>query len=135
MKSRTIAIVVAVIVIAAAVGLAVSHKSPTTSTTTSSSNSNSNSNQTTSNATAVTIQGYAFSPSTITVKKGTTVTWTNKDAVEHDVASDTNSPQGGLAGPLLPQNNTYSFTFNTVGTYKYHCTPHPYMQATVIVTD
>jgi amicyanin len=84
---------------------------------------------------AVTISGYAYAPATLTIKKGTTVTWTNQDDVRHDVALDDGQPSGGPAGPLLAKGKSYSFTFNTVGTYKYHCSPHPFMKATVIVTE
>jgi amicyanin len=80
------------------------------------------------------IQNFAFSPTTLTVKKGTTVTWTNRDSVKHDVMSDTNDPNGPK-GPLLAQNETYSYTFDKAGTYPYHCTPHPRMKAVVEVVE
>ncbi len=84
---------------------------------------------------AVTMQGIAFSPATLTVKKGTTVTWTNQDGVEHNVVSDTDSPNGGLNGSLISKGEQFSFTFTTAGTYKYHCSIHPHMMATVVVTE
>lgn len=88
-------------------------------------------NQTTS-TNSVTISDFAFSPATLTVKKGTTVTWTNKDSVAHTVTSDTGNM---LDSPLFSAGETFSFTFNEVGTFSYHCTPHPQMKGTVIVTD
>lgn len=83
---------------------------------------------------AVTIKDYAFKPAKITVKKGTTITWTNQDDSRHDITPDKESGNF-VASELLSQGNGYSFTFNTVGTYTYHCSPHPYMKATVEVTD
>lgn len=81
---------------------------------------------------AVVIKNFAFSPATLTVKKGTTVSWTNQDAVRHSVIAKTASgPKSGLLG----QNESYSFTFNTAGTFSYNCGPHPQMQATITVTE
>ena len=81
----------------------------------------------------VNIKDFAFSPSTITVKAGTTVTWTNNDAVRHSVTSDDGSDVMFDSG-LISTNATYTMKFDKAGTYHYHCTPHPYMKATVIVT-
>jgi amicyanin len=82
----------------------------------------------------VSIDNFSFSPETITVKKGTKVTWTNKDTVKHDVAPDSES-EDFKASNLLDKDESYSFTFEKVGTYTYHCTPHPNMKATVVVTE
>jgi amicyanin len=83
----------------------------------------------------VDIKGFAFTQKDITVKKGTKVTWTNQDSVKHDVVSDDGAPAGGPKGPLLAKGESYSFTFDTVGTFPYHCTPHTYMKAVVTVTE
>lgn len=81
---------------------------------------------------AVAITGFAFSPGALTVKVGTTVTWTNKDSDAHTVTSQ------GSGGPLqskaLATGETYSYTFTTAGTFSYLCTIHPFMTATVTVT-
>lgn len=84
---------------------------------------------------AVSIRNSSYSPSAITVKKGTTVTWTNNDPIEHDIVPD--SPSDAFKGSdgLLANGESYSFTFDTVGTYTYHCTPHPFMKGTVVVTE
>lgn len=83
---------------------------------------------------SVEISNFAFKPAKITIKKGTTVTWTNKDSAMHDV-----TPTGGgadfKASELLAKGESYSFTFNTTGTYTYLCSPHPYMKGTVEVTE
>jgi plastocyanin len=80
-------------------------------------------------ANEVFIQGMVFNPSTITVAAGTTITWTNKDAVTHSVTSTTNVFNSGSMGA----NKTFSFTFATAGTYAYYCTFHPTMTASVTV--
>ncbi len=75
------------------------------------------------------MQGMAFTPSTISVSAGTTITWTNKDGVAHTVTSDTGLFDSGS----IPTNGTYSHTFATAGTYTYHCAIHTYMKGTVSV--
>jgi plastocyanin len=79
----------------------------------------------------VAITNFAFSPATLTVKKGTTVIWTNNDSAPHTVTGD----NGGPSGSAISQGGTYSYTFNTVGSFPYHCSIHPSMKATVQVTD
>jgi plastocyanin len=82
---------------------------------------------------AVTIQSFAFSPASITVKKGATVTWTNQDSAAHTVI-ETDS-QTGPNSPDLSKGKSYSFTFDSAGTYHYHCSIHPSMTGTVTVTE
>lgn len=83
---------------------------------------------------SVDIKDMAFSPASVTVKAGTTVRWTNRDAEEHDVTPD--QPNADFQGSeLLSQNQTYEWTFDTLGTYTYHCGPHPQMRGTVIVNE
>lgn len=82
----------------------------------------------------VEIKDFAFTPSKITVKKGTTVTWTNQDTARHDITPDRPGEEF-KASQLLAKGESYSFTFNTAGTYSYYCSPHPYMKASVEVTD
>lgn len=77
----------------------------------------------------VLIQNLSFSPSTITVTAGSTVTWRNYDNMAHTVTSD----EGLFDSGLLNQNGTFSFKFDSTGTYDYHCTPHPQMTASVVV--
>jgi plastocyanin len=80
-------------------------------------------------ANEVLIQGMAFSPSTITVTAGTTVTWTNKDEVAHSVTSNTGIFDSGS----ISNNGSYSYLFSTAGTFPYHCMVHPMMTASVVV--
>jgi plastocyanin len=78
---------------------------------------------------AVTLSNFLFSPATLTVKVGTTVTWTNKDGVTHTVTSDSDVFNSGNLAP----NATYSFTFSNAGTFAYHCSIHTSMKGTIIV--
>ena len=68
---------------------------------------------------------------TITVKKGDKIIFQNRDAVGHTVTSDANAFDSGML------NQGQSFTLDTatlaLGSYPYHCTPHPNMKATVVV--
>jgi plastocyanin len=80
-------------------------------------------------ANEVWIQGMAFNPTTRSVAAGTTITWTNKDAIAHTVTSDINLFDSGS----IAANGTYSQTFATAGTFTYHCSIHTTMTASVIV--
>jgi plastocyanin len=75
------------------------------------------------------IQGMAFTPASITITAGTTITWTNKDAIGHTVTSNTNLFNSGT----LSTGGTFSFTFAKAGTYSYYCSIHPSMVGSVIV--
>ncbi len=81
---------------------------------------------------SVTISGFAFSPTKLTVKKGATVTWTNKDSTAHTVTSDGG---GMLDSGTLDQGEMYTMTFDAAGTFAYHCELHPNMKATIVVTE
>lgn len=85
------------------------------------------------NTTSVDMTNYAFSPSVITVPKGSTVTWTNMDSVGHTVI-ETDNQAGPHSGTVAP-GKTYAFTFASAGSYHYHCSIHPDMTGTVIVTE
>ena len=80
---------------------------------------------------AVAIADFAFGPSTLAVKRGTKVTWTNKDDEPHTVVAD-GDPRLWKSPPL-DTDDSFSFVFDHPGTYKYFCTIHPRMQGTVIV--
>ena len=75
------------------------------------------------------IQGMAFNPASITVAAGTTITWTNKDAIAHTVTSNSNA----FNSPTMGTGATFSFTFANAGTYSYYCAIHPSMVASVTV--
>jgi amicyanin len=78
---------------------------------------------------AVEIADFAFSPQSLTIQVGDTVTWTNLDQVAHTATSTTGAFDSGLFG----QNESYSFTFTQAGTYDYLCTPHPTMTGRIVV--
>lgn len=75
------------------------------------------------------IQGSAFTPETITVTSGTTITWTNKEGIIHTVTSNNELFDSGD----IKNTGTYSFKFNAAGTFSYHCKLHPTMTAKVVV--
>jgi plastocyanin len=98
--------------------------SPTTTT------SGSGSHASTSTA-HVTIQNFKFSPATLTVKPGTKVSVTNKDTATHTLTSNTGKFDTGD----IQFNSTGSFTApSQPGSYGYHCTVHPFMVGTIIVS-
>jgi plastocyanin len=80
---------------------------------------------------AVTIQAFLFSPASVEVPRGTTVTWTNQDSALHTVMSDMTQE---FASPTLGMGQSFSFTFTKAGSYPYHCSIHPTMHGNVIVT-
>lgn len=92
-------------------------------------------------AASVSIQNFAFTPKTLTISLGTTVTWTNNDSTPHDVMStkslSLNSPTTSVfASSTLSQGQTFSFTFSAKGVYFYECSIHkslPAMHAVIVV--
>ena len=102
---------------------------------------------------AISIKGFAFNPATIAVPKGTTITWTNEDAVNHTVTTGTPPPavapaasgaspaptpslskgDGRIDSGRIFATKTFAFTFNETGTFNYFCAVHPRMVATVTV--
>ena len=78
----------------------------------------------------VEIKNFAFSPSSLTIKKGDAVIWTNQDSVSHTIKSDSGSE---ISSQSLSNGGTYSHVFENAGTYNYHCTIHPSMKAKIIV--
>jgi len=78
----------------------------------------------------VSIGDFSFSPSTITVAAGDTVTWTNNGNVGHTVTSTSGNE---LGSSILSHGQTYQHVFHTAGSFPYHCTVHPSMTGTVTV--
>jgi plastocyanin len=81
-------------------------------------------------ASAVSIDNFTFAPETVTVKAGTTVTWTNRDDIPHGIAWVKNVFAKSKA---LDTDDSYVFTFATPGTYQYFCYIHPHMTGTLVV--
>ncbi len=79
---------------------------------------------------SVAIKNFSFSPSTLKVKTGTKVTWTNNDSVPHTVTSD----QGSLLNSsTLAPGQSFSFIFTKTSTEYYHCNIHAMMKGNVVV--
>ena len=81
-------------------------------------------------ATAISIDNFTFTPQTVTVKAGTTVSWTNKDDIPHGIAATNNAFTRSKA---LDTDDSFSFTFTTPGSYQYFCYVHPHMTGTIVV--
>ena len=77
----------------------------------------------------VLIDQFTFTPQRITVKAGTTVTWSNEDDVPHTIASSSKL----FKSKALDTGDKFSFTFTTPGTYEYFCSLHPHMTGAVVV--
>jgi LPXTG-motif cell wall-anchored protein len=75
----------------------------------------------------VTIQNFAFSPASISVSVGDTVTWTNRDDAPHNAVGT------GVKTPTLDKGQSGSATFSKAGSFSYICTIHPSMKGTVEV--
>ncbi|EDZ98449.1 blue (type 1) copper domain protein [Burkholderia sp. H160] len=75
------------------------------------------------------MKSFAFTPTELTVKAGTTVTWKNLDGEPHTVVSDA----GLFRSSALDQNDTFQFKFDKPGVYKIFCGIHPNMRATITV--
>jgi len=80
---------------------------------------------------AVAIDNFAFGPAAITVAAGTKVTWTNRDDEPHTVVS-ADEPRPFKSG-ALDTGDSFSFTFDKPGTYRYFCSIHPHMTGTIVV--
>ena len=83
-------------------------------------------------ANSISIKNFAFSPVTLMVKTGTSVTWTNDDGASHAIVSDPGTPVT-FTSDSLANGASYTFTFTQPGTYTYHCSIHPSMKGTIIV--
>src|ERR1700722_4304664 len=77
----------------------------------------------------VVIRNFMFSPMTLAVSRGTTVTWKNLDGEPHLVVS----PDGKFPAHALDENDSFSFKFEKPGNYNYICTIHPQMKGTITV--
>ena len=82
-------------------------------------------------AVAVEIKDFAFNPAEIRITAGTVVTWTNSDVVAHTATAT--DPRGAFDSGNLNPGQSFSFTFDTAGTYEYFCSYHPFMKGTIVV--
>jgi plastocyanin len=80
-------------------------------------------------ATRLPMQQYSFLPPTATIRRGTTVTWSNEDEAIHTVTA----ADGSFDSGRMPIGSTFSMTFATPGTYEYVCSVHAAMRGTLVV--
>lgn len=80
---------------------------------------------------SVTILDFRFSPDSTTVNVGDTVSWFNEGPTPHSATAD----EGSFDTGILKKGQSGSHTFTEPGTFSYHCTPHPWMKATVKVVS
>jgi plastocyanin len=83
----------------------------------------------------VTISNQQYRPAIIVVTAGTKITWVNDDPMDHTVTEGQNASPAphGFNSNLLSSGQSWSYVFNTPGTYLYTCEVHPSMNARVIV--
>ena len=79
---------------------------------------------------SIMISDFKFVPSELRIKKGTIVTWVNRDNSTHTLASDSGAE---IDSQPLSQSQRYEHTFDNAGTYDYHCKNHPSMIGKIIV--
>jgi len=77
-----------------------------------------------------------YDPSPVTIKPGTSVTWTNNDSTLHTVSSGL--PKQGAVGTLFDSSliapgKTFTHAFDKAGSFDYSCTLHPFMRGQVVV--
>lgn len=80
----------------------------------------------------LTIDDFVFDQQVVRVSQGTKVTWVNEGKIRHNVVSWEGSPNKGLSSELLGNGESYSYTFDEVGTFVYICTPHPLQMRAVV---
>ena len=132
MRSKVLVIAIAAIIVIGGITV-IAHSNSKTNNMNMAKNTTAPSSQNAVSTDKVAIQNYAFSPTSIKVKVGTKVTWTNQDSVHHTVTEDSDS--SGPKSDVFGMNQTYSYTYKTVGSFSYHCAIHPEMHGQVIVTN
>jgi plastocyanin len=103
---------------------------------------------TTQSEVTINIKDYLYDKPNIKIKKGTTVTWVNQDAMQHNAMREHDGEEHAhsapnksevrddlFAGPLLSRGESYGFTFTKAESLTYHCAPHPYMKGAITVVE
>ena len=129
-KNTTIIAIIAVVVIAGVIALFSAHKT----TAPAASTDNTKTAQTIASPNTVHMKSLDFETKTLNVKKGTTVTWQNDDSAKHTITFD-DASLASANSDLIATGGTYTHMFDTVGSFAYYCTPHPFMKATIVVTE
>jgi plastocyanin len=76
---------------------------------------------------SISIANFSFNPQVLSINKGDAVVWTNQDSVSHQITGE------NFNSPIINNGQSYSFIFDAIGTYNYHCAIHPSMTGTIIV--
>jgi plastocyanin len=79
----------------------------------------------------VAISNFKFVPPSVSVTKGGSITWMNKDSAAHTATLD--QGDGAFDTGTLNQGDSKKLTFSTPGTFAYICSFHPFMKGTVVV--
>jgi plastocyanin len=128
-------LIVTAVLVAASAGLLTSCSSSGSKTPSGTSSSASSSSSSTAASTAtgasdtIQVKDFSFEPGTLTVAPGTKVTWDFDDVTAHNVTADNKA----FASPTVNKGHTFSYTFNSPGTYNYICTIHQYMKGAITV--
>lgn len=77
----------------------------------------------------VTMEDYAFDPDSVEIQVGETVTWKNNDPANHTITG------AGIDSGRIAQGETFSYTFEEPGTYRYGCSIHPNMTGEITVKE
>jgi amicyanin len=80
---------------------------------------------------SVSIKNMSFSPGSVSIKVGDTVTWTNRDDQDHTVAAR----DGSFSSGNMKSGESFSYKFTKAGTFSYGCSLHPRMKGSVVVAD
>ncbi|HZS27378.1 MAG TPA: cupredoxin family copper-binding protein [Candidatus Angelobacter sp.] len=80
-------------------------------------------------ATEVKIDNFVFAPNPVTVPAGTTIRWTNRDDIPHNVVAEDKS----FKSKVMDTDESFTYTFSKPGTYIYFCSIHPRMTGKVVV--
>jgi plastocyanin len=78
----------------------------------------------------VTIEGFAFTPATLTVPRGTTVEFPNEDSTPHTATSKSS---GAFDTGTIEPGKSAELSFDQAGTFAYYCAFHPFMKGTIVV--
>jgi len=80
-------------------------------------------------STEIKIDNFSFTPATISVTAGTTITWINRDDIPHKVMGSNDE----FKSKVLDTDEKFSYTFSKAGTYSYFCSLHPKMTGQIVV--
>ena len=81
-------------------------------------------------AQAISIKDFSFTPASLSIEIGDSVTWTNADGAAHSIES---GDRNFDSSDKIDSAKSFTFTFTTAGTYTYICGIHPYVKGTVEV--